>query len=714
MLSLTPCFRGQSNSQNGQFGRVLRSTPDYLLVGSTQRDRTSIFLVRPDDSSLLVLSLAQSLDLVNASLSSDNEMIHITEKITNKTGDFIFKSKIIDITRGYFSEEGGGINGGCYSKEPIDGLFISPGYSVYPNNSANNINTGMNAAAGLNTHKSIGNLNKALNSPRNDPIRSLNNIQNYNGFATPGKFNNSHAICNTYNFIFYTGENLSIFKIRTSFSKKAVEMVRIKLITNVIWFTFDSGDLYQIPKGSGTLTYISGSRSSFSLVENKVEMIGITSSYSSKIFINPLSTLPDDFALRPINLRLPIFSPFSHRIYMAKKDDRVYLFEQIYDENRLNCTFTCNSYPNGFKHKIIVPNVNADIPINFLQKENLVFIYAPNNFICIFDITQQIPRITLMPKQFASAICGECTAPLLENDSLIDLDTFEIFRISLSFTYPQVFINSLTSNALFGLATICARLSNVEYMSSIFRIIELKNDYTAAIDFFKDFFSICHSYSMKNSPTRSKSWASQSDQNEIHQKINLKILNKIPTSIQMKLNEFDITFPSSSHLTRTMWFCKQMKSKKINDVNIEKVISYMKQQNNMAVNIRSAIDQWIAKYNPQPIWKMIIGFSIQNETIFCDFPAVPYLKGEMDTLSQKFCSPQMGAMFAKNGILNVRIKPRTFDQLDYWNKRIKDEVCSKPTTPVWKVCTRTLSPRRARSESDNSVNPVDSSIDDST
>ena len=650
MFSLSPCFKGSQT--DGHNIKILRSQSDYLLYKVFQNDRTIIYLIRFEKQPTIVLSLNKNIDIINASLSRNFSLISITERFVHKN-QVGFRFKIIEIQKGLVSDE-------KVSMSPIDALFTST-------------------------------------SKEN-------------------------------NLIYYNNNKIELYKINQNFSSKKIEMVRLKVFNNILWFYYDNKTsvLSMINGTMNEKDALTCNQAECLLIENKIKNGYVTASISNKIILETTSYLPDDFSMKPtLNSRLPIYSPFNHRIFIASKcfggNKEIYIIEQVYEKENQNCTFYFSSFPSEYKQKVCVPNVAADIPICFYQKETLLFVYAPNNFTCIIDVTNPIPVLVLLPKQFAIASCGECAYSLIEQEAILDIDNYEIFKLEISFKYPQLFLNAISRSSIFGLATICVRLSNIEFMTAILRVIEMKNDFKIAINFFKDFFFICTG-TMKSYPKRSKSYAfSDSNQNSDFDdnqndtirstkslnSLNAKIIKKISASVLSSLAEFDSMFPSASKISRTRWFCQQINSLKLNDDNINKVMEYMRQQNNIVQNIRAAIDQWVAKYNPLPIWQMFIGFTIQNETIFADFPAVPLLSNEMNTLSKKFCSPELLATFAKNGLLNVIPKQKVNDQVDYWNKRfgLNSNDSETESSSSWKVC---YSPRKTKSDSEHGTILTDS------
>ncbi|OHT09543.1 hypothetical protein TRFO_21599 [Tritrichomonas foetus] len=582
MFNLIPCFNSLQNDY-GQI-RVLQTRPDYLLIGSFRKNKTAIQLIQKDSTSLLVFKMDHNMDIINASLSSDNELLHVTEKIIIKNGEIAFRSKIYCLLRNSVSYE-------CLYKEPVNAFFVDGNNSI--------------------------------------------------------------------NFMIYSSEILSLANVEVT--KQKINITKIKTFNNVIWFSYD--------KTNEILSLIYGVKFSYTLniIHSK-----FTSMTTCKVMVHPQAKLPNDFSLLPINLNhLPLFRTTNYRIYIFKRGQSYVMIQQLFTGTNASCSFHISTFPTVFSQTVTVSGVASDIPICVFQKESLIFVFAPNSFISIIDTTNTPPFITTLPKQFATAVCGQCAAYLREQESVIDLDTSEIYKIELSFKFPQFYLQSLNSKALYGFATICARLPNIEYLSSILHIFELTNNHSLAIKFFRQFFSLCQD--QKVGPSRSHSYL-MSHSSSISQHISsarTPILHKrTPSNVKDALNDLEKEFPSASSMTRTEWFCNKINESQKGIENYNEILSFMKQQNNMVLNIRAAIEQWVAKYHPSLIWQMIVGLAIQNEATFNNFPAIPDLKDEIEHLSQKFCSKQMIEALSRNGLLAKKTKESNDNQVDYWSQRL--------------------------------------------
>ena len=94
-----------------------------LLFSVNTLERTNIEKVSSDGSTVTVISFKGYMDIISASLSYDNEICHITERIPDET-NFIFHCYFYNITNGLRSKK-------IVSKDPITAFFIPLKSEIY-------------------------------------------------------------------------------------------------------------------------------------------------------------------------------------------------------------------------------------------------------------------------------------------------------------------------------------------------------------------------------------------------------------------------------------------------------------------------------------------------------------------------------------------------------------------------------------------------------
>ena len=121
MLNLIPCFKYQKQKHSNI--RVLRSKAEYLLIGVIQKNLTTIHILQSDSTSVMVFKALHNMDVINASVSSDNTLIHVSEKVITKNHEIVYRSRIFDL-------QGNSIHYENVSKYPIDGIFVDTSSNI--------------------------------------------------------------------------------------------------------------------------------------------------------------------------------------------------------------------------------------------------------------------------------------------------------------------------------------------------------------------------------------------------------------------------------------------------------------------------------------------------------------------------------------------------------------------------------------------------------
>ena len=597
MLNLIPCFKYQKQKHSNI--RVLRSKAEYLLIGVIQKNLTTIHILQSDSTSVMVFKALHNMDVINASVSSDNTLLHVSEKVITKNHEIVYRSRIFDL-------QGNSIHYENVSKYPIDGIFV---------NTSSNIN-----------------------------------------------------------FLYFNEETLSFANVEIINQK--ISITKIKYYNSVVWFRYD--------ETSDILSIIYFSKFSYFLSQLR---FGLSEVSSTKILLHPKAKLPNEISLIPtFSAMIPLYRVSNYIIYNYTKDQTQYIIQQLFMGSDSNLAFQISSFPHVFNQTVTISNTAPDIPICSMQCESLIFVWAPNSFITVIDITNDIPIISTLSKIFSTSICGQCATPIIEHNCIIDLDSSEIYNVVLSFEFPQFYLKSIDSRVIYTFATICTRLSNIEYISSILHIFELADDYSMAMCFFRNLFEICQGqYSMTKS---SKSHSSLIGYNKMTRanssftSINSLLKQNKPnedsphkrtpsySNSELPDNEkiYSSPYQAAPGSFKDLRLAAQKGAsipKSISSKNA--IFSIFKQQNNMMLNIRSAIDQWIVKYHPTQNWQMTVICSVQSESVYYNFPS--FLQEDTESFSRKYFSYSM-VEFLNGTMLRKNIRSSEKDQLDYWRRRI--------------------------------------------
>ena len=567
--------------------RIIGSTVEgsLLFLANTQQ-HTSIEMVSSDGRSTTVISFNKYMDLINANLSPDKELIHFTERIPSGN-DFLFKSMIYNI------------HDFCKSKEfsanvPIDAMFVP------------------------NVQKS--------------PYQLMHLIGNQL----------THLLITT------KKHDIRIDKYRCGLHLKGVMYWKIDRERELLWAILDN-------------------RSSFCFCEFSYKGFPNSANINVPISVSKFAELPDEVSLSPkVHVHSQYFRVSKYNFFVGKYKSNYGIVQQLFEGPDSCCGFSLYSYPSQFKRDIMVHGVEADLFLNCLIFESIIFVFIPNEFIYLIDLAQSPPNISSLPKSYSNGFCSHCAATIPLKNHIVDIDSYDIYSISIDFSHYQVLAPLMNRTSYDAFAQICARLLKSDLLCSVFWLLENINDFRNASIFIRDFFRYCKIKYTKRKKTQNKKHKIGSlnsidipeiiDQSQLTEK-------SIPQQYQDHLYEIECEFPSTTevsrrhyfrHLTKKIYSNKDAKSI---DEAAKKAINYLDQQNEIVLVIRDALDQWQKNYNKSQLWLLFIKFIIQTEAYFLQFPCIPCLKEELEAHSHDICSSTLCYMFSAQYVTNNNIDP---------------------------------------------------------
>ena len=322
-----------------------------LLYSINNSKQTSIEVISSDGDSITAISFHEYMDIVNASLSPDNEFCHFTKRITSKNG-FAFCSIFYHIHTNTKSKE-------FISNYPIKAFFCSS--------------------------------------------------------SNPQFYSVLHII----------GSKINHLKV--SFVKESVncEIFRGGItIGNVISYNYF--------RQNDTLFVLNEQKQQNYFTEYNLKTLKTISSFP--VNINNLSKLPSELALNPLSpAHLPYFRIKNNRIFCTKYGSKVCIIQQLFENVESCLQFNICMYPGQFNTIISVPNASSDLPLCIQQFNSLIFAFVVNSFICIIDIAQNPPFISLQTHPlFCTGVCSDCAAPLPIRNHIIDLNDGNVYEVNIS------------------------------------------------------------------------------------------------------------------------------------------------------------------------------------------------------------------------------------------------------------------------------------------
>ena len=606
MLSFKEQFpRKGTRCSKGTRVRIIGEADGKKLLFSVNNSKqTSIELVSPDGESITALSFNEYLDVINADLSSDNEFLHITKRITSNKG-FAFSSIIYHIHSSARSRE-------YVSNSPIYAFFL-------PDTKAQNFSL---------IHV-VGNKMSHLNC-----VLGKGSIQievNRGGINIP-------------NIISYT------FHRSTQFLIVLHEVKNQNVLSEFNLKNFKSGNTSPIP-----------------------------------IFVHPNSKLPPELSLSPLSpLHLPFFRCKMNRIFSTRYGSKICVIQQLFESVDGCLTFNICMYPRQFNTIVTVPTATADLPLCIQQFHSLIFAFVVNNFICLIDISQNPPFISLQMQPFCSGACSDCASPLPLSHHVVDLNSGDVFEVSVSLKMSSLFAKSMDKQRWDMMAVIASRTQSPEIISSLLNLANLMNDPFIFIQFAKKLFSLL-SFEAKNSNRiplkRTRSMFSGSKNTiltrEASRSEGFRISQNISEPVIARLKEIESEFPSASSITRRKIFRRLVKQIMTNkgirrlDDAAQQALFKLELQDNYCLVIRKGIDLWLEQCKPDQFWQFIIEFAILNESIFTNFPAIFVLKDEAEAVFQEIGSVPMYCSFRSHHIIGMTPKsPKKIKEIRHWREKI--------------------------------------------
>ena len=638
--------RAQKGSRSRIIGQFGCSKLLYLVNNSKE---TSVELVSPDGESITALQFNEYIDIINADLSSDFEILHITRRITSQKG-FAFLSIFYHIHSPAKSRE-------FVSEKPITSFFLPD-----------------------------------CSSP-------------------------------DYYLLHIVDHKISHIHIQLTKSNIAVEVMRGGVnIPAVVSFTYH--------RSTAKLMVIHEIKNNPHFSEFNLNNIKVATNIPMPVFIHPLSKLPPELALSPLSpMHLPYFRTMCNRIFCTKYGSNICVIQQLFENVDLFMQFSVNMYPRHFSTIITVPNVHCDLPLCYQQFGSVLFLFVVNQFVCVIDIAQNPPFITMQMNPFSSGVLSDCSASLPLSHHLIDLNSGDVFQVSVPLTNYKMFAPVMDRNKWDMMALLCARIQDSKLISSVIKLLYTCADPINVVYVIRKIFhylqcDLIATPDVKKkltrqlstgarypdrllplSPTRSVAMISPppsavlpqthislqqqnmfTSQGSYKTQMRSKSIRSIhrrdlSESIRMRLSEIEEEFPSSSFVPRRKTYRKllnQMLSESRSHKKIEeaanKAIARLESQNNASLIFRSSLDTWKNEDSPDEFWQFIIFFSFLSETILNDFPSIMVLRNETENLFDEIGPDPMFRAFRAHHVFNATSARRNkAEEVNYWKERVLNE-----------------------------------------
>lgn len=700
--------RKPRNVRTRFLGVVPRDRFLYLVI---MTNKTEILLVDKECQSTTVLALGRYIEIVSADISSDFELLVYTERIPCGT-KFKFKSVICHLHS--FSDLKV-----FEDALPITSFFLpdSNGNFQLPDssqitNSQPNLQNGpsrtdyqiIHIIDNRFIHLHVSFVNKKLEIKQSRMGCNLNNCRS---FFCGINNNKSRLICAIgHNNVasFYSFSNSKYF-FQSSKQITSYETLNLNKYTSL---------LQKIqPNEQKESSFF---KSIFGQKENESQPM------SSAKLMNVFSTLPPELALLPSVMANHPFFRFSRgNMFVLKLLSSKFspsdlneatnpsnansiptntqfrdfaIIEQLYRGEEFPLAFSVTVLEQNYSRIYEVPNVQPDVPINFLSYESIVFCFVLNRFVSMIDFTTFPPAVYFLPRSMATGPFNEelnqiaCDISVTTSNFNIDLESGEMYTIELSLkdTLSSMNLNFKDRRILQVLATLVSRLPNYVSISSI--LLKLPyDDICTIIYFFQLFFKIGLAMNVnekrikppssasqsqpiqaqplisdQQSQASSSSSASRSDdtknkmkppeppnKHKSHRSTRcgrtvrdlMDMTPPLSKENMMKLDDIDREFPSLGRFTRVdsfLFLLLQYRSLKVRDKETHILaLHHLQLQNRLSLLLRAGIDDWNRVSEPNNSQKFLLSLSALYEAKKASAPSIPCLELEVEALSEMIC-----------------------------------------------------------------------------
>ena len=649
--------------------RVLGEANDSrLLLSINTPTFTNIEVVSSDGESMTAISFPHYIDFVNASLSPDNELLHVVQRIPSPKG-FSFSSKIINIFGKQVSKE-------VLSDDPIWGIFLPMKKEIILH---------------TNSHPQI----------------DKSEIHSNNIIKPPP---NNYKVIKTYQLLHFIGPKLHHLSV--TLTDKSLDIQIIRGGVNLPYVI-----AYHYFRESSSLAVIYQDEKLAKLAYFQFTEDSIRSKNPQSIEVLHKSQLPIELALSPSSQRhFPVFRNQTRRFFFAKAQGQDYVIQQLYSENDSSLSFNISSYPRPFSQNISIPGVAPDHPICCFRLPSLLILFIPNLFSVVIDINRPTPVITTMPVSFSLGCTGPLASNLMLDNTIIDIDTGDIYKLSVQLSNLHLYSKTFTETTIPTIATICARLCQPQAIADFLICLQKLNDPYALFDFISCLISefnstanpsFARSKSVMGLPPSPNSFSNlrkvnslahmtigslkgptsegnrlyhhlPSQKNKFTSQTHLSKKMKPSHALQDIIQAIENEFPSAGKVQRYTTFKKIYldftKDKDVTeDEAAEKALKVLKSQNDYSLVLRQALDSYIKESSP--LYSFLAELLVETETEFESLPSVKCLKSELTKESSEVCPKQIVSKLSSNGVIHSVFSEK---EAKHWQARIPSYLFDKP------------------------------------
>jgi hypothetical protein len=295
---------------------------------------------------------------------------------------------------------------------------------------------------------------------------------------------------------------------------------------------------------------------------------------------------------------------------------------------------------------------------------DFVIAFASNHFVCVIDFKPSPPTIYKLPKGFALSCCGDCAETIPERNAVIDIDSHEIYTVSVSFKSPELLSRIVDRASLTAFAVLAQRLFDPVHIADIFHLLKVRGDSRSVLDFVHAFFS--------QLPQPNRSFALSSRRR-----------SAIPPNYLELVHDMDVEWPSSTRVSRMRFFREQlMQQRSTSEDACAFALRMLKEQNNTILVLRTALTEWANRYQPDRFSFAIVKFVLHTEAMDVECPQIPLIVSETQGTKDVPISREIRYRIRECGMFQQRNGAEATEAA-WWNAKIgKLEEPAEEATPM--------------------------------
>jgi hypothetical protein len=376
---------------------------------------------------------------------------------------------------------------------------------------------------------------------------------------------------------------------------------------------------WQYNRSSQLLSFFYYFEGKLYLSEYLVSEVGIMPKPCIEFAFFPASELPPSLLVSPIEgTHLPLFNFSKTRTFVFHFSELICVVQQLFERTE-SVTIQISFCPNGFSKKIDALITTIDSPISCFQFDVYVFVFIPDHFSVVVDLSKSPPLfLSVTPDCISPKGISHRTLPFGSN-YLVDLENGHIFTIEMIF--DRIASQKLSECRHWSLLTsLLARTLKSDMIAHFFQLLIPRNSIFDAWNAITEFFTFLIAVrEFQADPMADLDYRRDG----------------LALGITQILDDFERIFPASGSVSRlaSFWAFVQTALKTVNfEQSCQKAIQIMKTENEIVSRVHNAIEDWLEEFHPPENAKFTLFTMVDLQTHKNRLPDVPRLREKLDAI----------------------------------------------------------------------------------